>query len=455
MKNLQAINLSLYLQESKLTLRYATPLILTQVLQLALITIDTIMAGYYSELALAAVAQGFILWELCFLIILGLLNALAPLIAHAHGSDNLTRVRLLFQQGLYLAFICGIVGFFITQQIGILMHLTGVEAEIIPVANNYLQTIAYAIPFVAFFQIPRFLCEAIGQTKVLLTITCISIPINIVGNYLLLYGNFGFPEMGVTGIALSSVISIVVGTVCLFLYVTKAHFFKKIQLFINFTKPNLHSQLEILTLGTPISISLCMEVSLFVAVTLLMGKLGTHYTAANQIVFNYSALTFMIPLGLGMAITARVGRYLGQQQFEKARVVGITGMILGAGVMLLSALNITLFAEFIVGLYTDEKLLIELALSLIYYAALFQISDGIQVCALSALKGYRDTTKPMLFAIIGYWIIAIPSGYLLGFHFDFKGIGLLVGVILGLTFTAITCATRFIILSKNHDRNKN
>lgn len=442
------MNTRLYIEESKLTIRYAIPLVLTQVLQLAVITIDTIMAGYYSELALAGVAQGFILWELCFLIILGLLNALAPLIAHAYGRDDLPRVKQLFQQGLYLAFVFGILGFFATQQIGILMRIIGVEEAVIPVANGYLHTIAYTVPFLAFFQIPRFLCEAIGQTKVLLAITCISIPINIIGNYLLLYGHFGFPEMGVVGIALSSVISIIVGTFGLFLYVIKARFFQKIQLFTTFAKVNLQSQLEILKLGTPIAISLCMEVSLFVAVTLLMGKLGTNYTAANQIVFNYTALTFMIPLGLGMAITARIGRYLGQQKGEKARIVGITGIILGASVMLLSALNIALFAEFIIGLYTDEKVLIELALTLIYYAALFQVSDGIQVCALAALKGYRDTSKPMIFAVTGYWIIAIPSGWFLGFILDYKGIGLLIGAVLGLSFTALTCTLRFNKLSK-------
>ncbi len=433
--------------ESKKTFKFAFPMILTQLLQMSVATVDTIMAGYDSALTLAAVAQGAMLWQLTVLMIVGVCMSLSPLIAHSFSANNRQKVRFIFQQGVWLSIALGFFGLFIGYHSGYLMNLVGVDSEIIPIATRYIHIMAFSIPFIALYLSPRFLNEGTGNAKVLTYITASAIPINIVGNYILINGLLGFPKLGALGIAISSLLSIIFSTLIIWLYLYKSKRFKRYNLFTKFSKPNYSMQKEMLSLGVPISVSIILEVGMFAAVTLLMGKLGVEVAAANQIALNYVSITFMVPLGISMALTARIGMAMGRSNMSEARVIGISGMIIGAIFMSFSVLVIVLFADKISSLYTNDKDIVVLASSLLAIAGIFQIPDGIQVCSAGCLRGLKDTKIPMLYALIGYWAVGMTLAWYLGIYLGKGASGLWVGLIMGLSIAGFLGAYRFIKLT--------
>ncbi len=437
------------LKEIKNTLKISLPLIFAQLLLSSIATVDTIMAGIDGSLTLAAIAQGSSLWIICWLLIMGVGSAISPLIAHAYGAKNKQELRNIFQQGFFVSLILGFVGTVITLLIPNLMGLFAVNENIIPEATNYLRVMAISMPFSAIFFAPRYLNEGIGNTKILLYIIILTVPINIIGNYVFLNGLLGFPKMGAAGIALSSSISIFAVAVMIWAYIFKSKFFREFELFLDFKKPNLQEIKKILLLGIPISISVVMEVGLFTLVTLLVGRFSIDIIAANQIALNYASLIFMIPLGISMGLTARIGMALGENNITKIKIIGFSGIFLGAFIMFISVIILNIFDESIVGLYTKDTEVIKSALLLIGLVAVFQVSDGVQVCAAGCLRGLKDTKTPMFFSIIGYWIIGAPLGVFICFYLEKGVVGLWLGLTAGLTISAILNTTRLYYLINN------
>lgn len=444
------MTLSNYLFEARHTVKLAVPFVMNQLLQVSVLTADSIMAGLDGELTLAAVAQGATLWLLVQLILIGLTVSLTPTFARLFARKDTQQLQYVFQQGVWLSILLIPLGIVCILCIPYLMHVMGVDAAIIPPATCYLTVMAFAIPFFAIYLPIRFFNEGIGNPKIVAIITALSVPINITGNYIFINGLFGLPKMGTTGIAMSSVISLIFIAVAGWIYILKSKHIKSFNLLSNFQQPVWASITNFLKLGTPNAIAFLMEAGMFSAVVLLSGRLGVRIAAANQIALSYASTTFMIPLGLSFAIMTRVGMAIGQDDSQKARIIGFSGIAMGAFTMFCSMLVISFFGENIANLYSQEPAITKIALSLLGFAAIFQIFDGIQVCSAGSLRGLEETKAPMLYAIFGYWILAMPLAILLAFHYNMGAKGLWIGLVCGLSATAFLGARKFMkLIQKN------
>lgn len=323
-----------------------------------------------------------------------------------------------------------------------------IDATIIPITQGYLQAIAWGMPAFCVYLALRFVSEGIGHTRPIMYIQLVALLANAVGNYILMFGKLGAPAMGAVGAGWSSAIVLCLDAVLMFLYARFQPRYHALNLFGTPARPHMEEIGELLRLGAPIALTITMEVGLFTAVSLLMGSLGITAVAAHQIALNYTALTFMVPLGISMAITIRVGHAMGARDATAARLSGIVGMGMAVASMLLSAIVILLIPEKIVLLYTTETTVAKLAVSLLHVAALFQVSDGLQVSAVGALRGLKDTRVPMLITFFAYWIVGLPLAYLLGINRALGPQGLWIGLIFGLTVAALLLSLRFRMITR-------
>lgn len=443
-----AMKWSSYLHEARRTAKLGVPFVLNQLLQVSVITADSIMAGSDGELTLAAVAQGATLWLLVQLILIGLSVSLTPIFARLFTRNDTEQLRYTFQQGVWLSILLIPLGLVCILCIPYLMHIMQVDAAIIPPASSYLMVMAFAIPFFAIYLPIRVFNEGIGNPKIVTIITALSVPINVGGNYILINGLFGLPKMGATGIAISSVVSLVFIAFAGWLYMLKSPRIKVFNLFSNFQRPAWASIANFFKLGTPNAIAFLMEAGMFSTVVLLSGRLGVRIAAANQIALSYTSTTFMVPLGLSFAIMTRVGMATGQDDTLQARIIGLSGIAMGAFTMLCSVLVIAFFGQNIANLYSQEPAITSIALGLLSLAAVFQIFDGIQVCSAGALRGLEETKAPMVYAIWGYWILAMPIAIVLAFYYRMGAKGLWIGLVCGLSITAFLGARKFMQLTK-------
>lgn len=431
-----------FFSESKQTAKLALPFTLNLLLQTSVVTIDSLMAGRDGELTLAAVAQGAALWDLVLMLLIGIMLPMAARVARA--KDNRKMQRTLFQQALWLSAVLAVVGTLIMWWIPSLMALVGVDEKIVAPATDYLRITAFTMPFIAFYLPIRFFNEGLARPHIIVIITATSIPINIIGNWILLNGLFGFPKMGAAGVAWATLCAEMFICALGWVYVLKSRFLAPYRLFHGFTRPLREVIWRYLQLGVPSALALLMEIGMFVAVILLSGRLGVQEAAANQIAFNYGANVFMIPLGISMALTTRIGMAMADDDRQKARVIGISGLAMGAFVMSISVCFVTLFGGSVAEFYTAESTVVALATSLLMLGAVMQIFDGLQACAGGALRGLEETKAPMHYAILGYWLLAIPLGIAFAFGLEWGGPGLWIGLIVGVSVTAVLGVRKFL-----------
>jgi MATE family multidrug resistance protein len=436
------------LSEFKIIGRLAVPLIVGQVSQVGMGFTDTVMAGRLSAADLAAVAIGTSLWIPIYLASVGIMMALSPSIAHMKGGNRVGAIGPLFRQGLWLALLLACVAVPLTRYIGQVTAWLDIDPAIVPVTNEYLAALSWGMPAACAYLAPRFLSEGIGHTKPIMCIQLAGLAVNAVGNYILMYGKLGAPAMGAVGAGWSSAIVLWTNATLIFLYVGRSRRYDSLQLFHPADRPDGDQLAQLLRLGVPIATSMVMEVGLFTAVSLLMGSLGTVAVAAHQIALNYAALAFMVPLGMSMAITIRVGHVVGAGDLRRARLAGLVGMGMAVTAMVVSATVMLCIPERIVGMYTQDRDVANLAISLLFVAALFQISDGLQVSAFGALRGLKDSRVPMYITFFAYWIVGLPLAYLLGINEALGPRGLWTGLVFGLTVAALLLSVRFHVLSK-------
>ncbi len=436
------------LGESKRVGRLAGPLIVSQVSQVGMGFTDTVMAGRLGASDLAAIAIGSSLWIPIYLGCIGVMMAVAPTVAHHKGANQSAKIASVYRQSLWIALGLAMLSVPLTRSIGIIMPWLDIDATIIPITQGYLQAIAWGMPAFCVYLALRFVSEGIGHTRPIMYIQLVALLANAVGNYILMFGKLGAPAMGAVGAGWSSAIVLCLDAVLMFLYARFQPRYHALNLFGTLARPHMEEIGELLRLGTPIALTITMEVGLFTAVSLLMGSLGITAVAAHQIALNYTALTFMVPLGISMAITIRVGHAMGARDATAARLSGIVGMGMAVASMLLSAIVILLIPEKIVLLYTTETTVAKLAVSLLHVAALFQVSDGLQVSAVGALRGLKDTRVPMLITFFAYWIVGLPLAYLLGINHALGPQGLWIGLIFGLTVAALLLSLRFHMITR-------
>ncbi len=438
----------IFYRESRFTLALGLPVAGAQLAQIAMQVVDTLMAGNYGGTDLAGVAIGSSLFMPVFMLCAGILMAVNPIVAQLVGAREHKNAGKNLRQGLWLSLILTIPAFLALRNATPVMHLMGMEAEVIHIADGYLKAVSWGTPAAFAFMTLRFFNEALGATRPPMFITILGLLFNIISNYTLIYGQWGMPELGGVGAGWATTIVFWVMFLTITLFTFTRPEYKKYRLLQDVKWPEIPYVREILRIGIPNGISSCMEVTLFSVTALLMGSIGTTAVAGHQIAINIASVTFMVALGLSTAVTVRVGQAIGRNSPHRARLSGFTGIGLITAYMGLMAIVFITFPEQLAGLYTQETDILGVAAQLLILAAIFQISDGLQVSGLAALRGLKDTRIPMYVNFVAYWVIGIPLGYLLGIHLGIGPSGLWIGLIAGLTTAALLHCFRFHLLSK-------
>jgi MATE family multidrug resistance protein len=423
--------------------RLAGPLVVAQLSQAGMGFTDTVMAGRLGVVDLGAVAIGSTLWLPIYLGCVGVMVAVSPSVAHLRGAGRPEAVGPLYRQSLWLSLALALLAFLATRHVSAFMYWLGIDPAIVPVTEGYLAAISWGIPGACFYLGLRFVSEGSGHTRPIMYIQLLALLLNIPGNWVFMYGAFGVPAMGAVGAGWSSAMVLTLTAVAIVAYVAQRPRFRLYRLFRRLDPPRWETLKGLLRLGLPIALVMVMEVGLFTAVALLMGSLGAVAVAAHQIAFNYAALVFMVPLGISMATTVRVGHAAGAGDRVGARLAGFVGMGMAVTAMLVSAVVMLSVPDLIVSMYTSEAEVARLAVSLLFMAALFQVSDGLQASAVGALRGLKETAYPMWVTFFAYWLVGLPLAWTLGIAQSLGPRGLWVGLIAGLTIGAVLLSARF------------
>lgn len=430
-------------------LKLAWPLIVNNLALAGMSFADATMAGQLSPQDLAAVAVGSAVWMLHFLFGMGILMALSPLIAHSYGARKFSRIGSFLRQGFWIAAVIAIAVIMLIR-FGSAPFLAAIQIdpEFRDRTVGYVWAIVWGAPAILAFLVLRFTSEALGKTLPIMVATLTSLCVNVVGNYVFMYGKLGFPEMGAVGCGVASAISMwfMFGVILLFVLFEPSY--RPLKLFSRFEKPDWMIVKRILSLGLPICTSVIAEAGLFVAVALLMGTLSTNIAAAHQIAINYASTMFMVPLAINSAMTVRVGMALGEKRKREAHHRGVIGIYICTGFMICSAVFLLTFREFVVGLYTSDADVTAIAVSLLFMAGVFQVSDGLQVAAAGALRGFHDTRVPMLINVISYWVIGFPLAWYAARNYIESPSMVWGGLVAGLTVAAVLLLIRYARISR-------
>ncbi len=440
-------------KEAGLTLKIGLPVIAAQLLQMSMNFVDTVMAGNLSAEDLAAVAIGGAIFFPFVMLAAGIMMAITPIVAQLIGARNFGEIGTNARQGLWLSQLLAIPVFFIIRNLDFVMRLMDVAPGIIPIAQGYLEAISWGILPICAYMALRFFNEGLSVTRPAMYFALLGLLINIPGNYILMYGALGFPQLGAIGCGYSSSIVSLVMFAGMLIFTVKHKPYRRFEIFSSFRWPEWKYFKEILWIGIPIGLSSTMEVTMFAVVSLIMGSLSAIAVAGHQVAINFAAMTFMVPFGLATAITARVGNAVGKGSIPEARRRGFIGIALATIFMCFTAVIMFTIPDLITGIYTQDNAVQEVAIGLLYMAAIFQISDGLQVSSYGALRGLKDTKKPMYVNFVAYWIVGLPLGYYLGITQEIGPQGLWMGLIAGLTVAAILHNARFYKLTRSSGTN--
>ena len=423
------------------TLRIGLPLVAAQLLQMGNGLIDTIIAGRISRADLAAGGIGAGLWFVSSLLCIGLMAGLSPTLSRLIGERRRAFVGQIFRQGVWLALFAGLLAMLSVLIIRHFVHLIPLQPELIPLIKAYLLGAAWSLPFFSLVMAARNVCEATGMTRPVLVVTAMGLMINALASYALGLGAAGLPALGLLGIGIATSLVNVCMAIVLFILISGTRF-KRFMLFAALERPQWQHISPMLDLSVPIFFGLLFEAGLFVATSVQMGAIGIIESGAHQIAISASAFCFMLPLGMSFAITARVGRAVGQQSMASVRLRILSGSLLTLAMASFTAFLLIVFRYTIAGIYTSDPELISFAVSLLMLGAVFQLSDGAQIMLIGALRGLHDTRVPMLINAFSYWVIAFGLGVYAAHGLGFGAYGLWFGLITGLSVASLLLGLR-------------
>ncbi|WP_431222552.1 MATE family efflux transporter [Serratia sp. L9] len=437
-----------YFIEARSLLALAIPVIIAQISQTAMGVVDTIMAGAYSATDMAAVAVGTSIWLPVILFGHGLLLALTPVIAQLNGAGRRDRIAHQVRQGFWLASgVSVLIIALIYNSRLVLDMMHNIDPVLADKAVGFLHAIMWGAPGYLFFQVVRNQCEGLSKTKPGMVIGFIGLLINIPINYILIFGKFGMPELGGIGCGVATASVYWMMFLMMRWYAKRAPSQRDIKLEEGAHRgPDWQALKRLIAIGMPVALALFFEVTLFAVVALLVSPLGIVAVAGHQIALNFSSLMFVLPLSLGVGATIRVGHSLGEGSVEGARVAAYAAIAVGIVMASCSALFTATFRESIALLYNDNPAVVSMASHLMLLAAIYQISDSVQVTGSGILRGYKDTRAIFYITFVAYWVLGLPSGYLLALT-DYivpamGPSGFWIGFIIGLTFAAIMMVLR-------------
>ena len=444
----------LFKVEARLLLRLAAPILTAQLAQQALAFVDTVMAGRVSATDLAGVAVGGSLWGPLFLFLYGVFLAITPMVAQLHGAGKTSETGPLVRRGVVVALPLVFVAILLLRNAELVFSWMQVDSRVATISVDYLKAVSWGIPAVALFLLLRNLIEGLGFVRPSMLIGLASIPVNIAGNYVFIFGKLGFPAMGGVGCGWASALSLWFMCGCMLLTIWKVRKYSMTHFFHLSSRRGEEGARQIARLGIPIGFSLLVEASIFALIALFLSPLGALAVASHQITLNYSSLVFMIPLSISSAITIRVGHAIGRKRYDRARLVCKTGLILNSAIALVTAALTLIFAESIAEIYTNDPEVIAIAVGLLYLNALYQLSDAFQVSAAAGLRGYKDAQIPLLMIVVAYWVIGLPLGYSLALT-DVWGppmgaTGFWISLIVGLSIAALLLGMRLRTTSRKY-----
>ncbi|MFZ9188378.1 MAG: MATE family efflux transporter [Algoriphagus sp.] len=432
----------------KATFILAYPVMLSQLGQVAVGVADSMMVGRLGALELAASSLANSIFFVILMFGIGISMGLTPLVSKAYGKGKTNQISRLFSNSLLINFSTSLVLFGIVLIFSQNLSILGQPEDVKDLALPFLLIITASLVPLMVFQVFKQFLEGLSQTKQAMFITIAANLVNVFLNWLLIWGYWGFPELGFLGAAWATLISRVLMMVLMGAYVLYSKRFADFGLRILGFKPNWTLCQRILKIGIPTGFQFIFEVSAFSAAAIMMGWIGVNALAGHQIALNLASISYMMATGLATAGMIRVSHYIGKEDYKGMREAGMVAFGMVATFMFVCALLFFLLRFFLPTLYIDDPQVISLAASLLVLAGLFQLSDGIQVVGLGVLRGLEDVKVPTIVTFLAYWGLGLPLGYLLAFKVGFAEKGIWIGLFIGLTLTAGMLLYRFNRLSK-------
>ena len=427
----------------------------TQLSQMGMSTADALMAGRVGAVDLAAVSIGSNLFWPILLLMSGTLLAVTPTISQLRGAGRVPETGAVVRQAAWIALVGAMLGVAIMWNARFVFEWIGVDATVAPVASEFLRAQCLGLFGMLGFFLLRYLCEGMAWVRPAMLVALSALGIKVCLNYILVFGAWGNEPLGGIGCGVSTALVVSYQFLALGVIVRFSHM-RRTGVFDRFNLPNFEMLRKLLTLGIPIGLSIFCEVAFFSGVGLLIGRLGAEAIAGHQIAMIVGGLAFMIPLALGQATTIRVGAYVGGRRLDRARNAARVSLLTATTIACASAVTLILGRHFIAGLFSSDAGLTEVAATLLIMCGMFQVFDAINIVAMGALRGYKDTRLPMLLSVFAYWMVGMPVGVYLAFGgpgLDGLGvIGFWIGLVIGLVTGSLLVSFRLYLISGNPER---
>ncbi|MEH6580357.1 MAG: MATE family efflux transporter [Halioglobus sp.] len=403
-----------FLIEGRALLVMALPIFIAQLAQMGTGVVDTIMAGRYSSVDLAAIAIGYNIWLPLYLFFVGAMLATTAIVAQDYGAGRIQRIKDILPQSLWLALLMGVIAAPLCYFAAPLLNALDLGQETQTKTLNYIQAVAFGMPAAAVFQALRCHTQGVGVMKPFAIASVIGFLANIPLNYAFIYGKWGAPEMGAAGCGWATAISMWLGPVLIVLYMARAESLKPYLPPLAFVKPRWAMLMEISRLGLPIGLTFFLEIAVFSIIGLCIARMGTTAMASHQIALNVWDVVYMPLISIGTAMTTRIGHAIGAHD-KPATLLTIR---CGTAITLLVGCAIVFILEsapvLIARAYTDDSDILLMAITLIRLAGLFILLDAVHVIASFSLRAFKDNQFPFLVMCVAYWMLALPLGYYLG-----------------------------------------
>ena len=431
------------------TLNLAYPVIIGQLGFIMMGVVDSLMVGTLGPAPLAAASLGNSLTLIIFIVGIGISFAVTPLVAISIGAKKYSECGIYFRQSLLVNLTVGLILTFIVVAGSELIIYFDQPVEVTSLAKSYTKILGLGgIPLMLFQTYKQFI-EGLSVMKPAMIIAILANFVNAFVNWILIFGKLGFPALGLDGAGWATFSSRVFMAIVLMIYVMSKSRFKQYDVSFHFKNINFPVIKKILSLGLPSGFQYFFEVGAFSFAVIMIGWLGTDQLAAHQIAINLASVSFMVVLGISMAGGIRVGNGVGEQNIKQVRMAGFSSIFLAICFMAFSGLVFVIFRDWLPTLYIRDQNVISIASSLLIIAALFQLSDGTQAVGIGILRGLTDVKIPTAITFIAYWIVGLPTGYLLGFILGLDVQGVWIGLLAGLTTSAVLLTLRFNIKSKH------
>jgi MATE family multidrug resistance protein len=456
LKNRTAVNLSQYTKEFSYNLKLAYPVILGMVGHTLIGIVDNIMVGKLGSAELAAVSLGNSMVFVAMSIGIGFSTAITPIVAEADVAKDTSRLRSVFHHGLFLCTVLGLLLFGLVVLAKPIMTMLNQPEEVIVLAKPYLDLVAFSLLPLVIYQGYKQFADGMSMTKISMYAIVMANVVHVILNYLLIYGVWIFPKMGIVGAALGTVISRILMVVFMHVILSRKEALQSYFKGFSFSELQRSMVNKIVGLGLPSAMQMLFEVVLFTSAVWLCGTIGKTSQAANQIALSLASMTFMFGMGLSVVSMIRVSNQRGLKDYVHLRRVARSIFILAIIIEIVFALVFILFHQWLpyiflnmedAGQMADNQEVIVIAAQLLLVAAVFQISDGIQVVVLGALRGLQDVKVPMYLTFVAYWMVGFPISYYLGLSTDMKAVGVWIGLLIGLTVASVLLYYRFAYLS--------